>query len=98
MTQEKPKRTAPGYYQFASMVLLLIMVGFTISGLWGLVRIGIPTLTVQSYEWKRVSTLDRYLDAEYREENGKYYRLGRFEKTDSARAATGLTREQVEGK
>ncbi len=66
MTEEKPKRGAMGYYQSASMVLLLIMVGFSISGLWGLVRIIIPDLTMSGYDWRRVSTLDRYLEAEYK--------------------------------
>ncbi len=97
MTEEKPKRTALGYYQFASVVLLLIMVGFTISGFWGLVRIAIPNLTVVGYEWKRVSTLDRYIEAEYREESGLYYRMGRVEKNDRAKTG-GLTRAQVEDK
>lgn len=98
MTDEKPKRGAMGYYQFASVVLLLVIVGFSISGLWGLVRIGIPALTVQSYEWKRVSTLDRYIENDYREENGLYYRLGRFEKTDTSKTFGGLTRQKVEEK
>jgi hypothetical protein len=98
MTEERPKRGAMGYYQFASVVLLLTMVGFSISGLWGLLRIIIPDLTFSGYEWKRISTLDRYLEAEYKQENGRYYRMASFEtKSDTAKTG-GLSREQVEEK
>jgi len=98
MMEEKPKRGAMGYYQSASMVLLLIIVGFSISGLWGLMRIIIPDSTLSGYDWRRVSTLDRYLEAEYRQENGRYYRLIGFEpKSDTAKTG-GLSQEQVEEK
>ncbi len=93
MTEEKPKRGALLYYQLASVILLLVLVGFSISGLWGLVTIAIPKLTVQNYQWKTVSTFDRYAQDKYREKNGVFY--SELEKEDSAQA---FTREQVESK
>ena len=93
MTEEKPKRGALLYYQLASVILLLVLVGFSISGLWGLVKIAIPKLTTENYEWKMVSTFDRYIQDKYREKNGLYFT--RLEKEDSTAA---LTREQVEAK
>lgn len=93
MTEEKPKRGALLYYQLASVILLLVLVGFSISGLWGLVKIVIPKLTTENYEWKMVSTFDRYVQDKYREKNGLYFT--RLEKEDSAAA---LTREQMEVK
>ena len=93
MTEEKPKRGALLYYQLASVILLLVLVGFSISGLWGLVKIAIPKLTTENYEWKMVSTFDRYVQDKYREKNGLYFT--RLEKEDSTAA---LTREQVEVK
>ena len=95
MTEEKPKRGALLYYQLASVILLLVLVGFSIGGLWGLVEIGLPKLTVMSYQWKSVSTFDRYAENKYREKNGLYY--AKFEKEDTV-GATGLTREQAEAK
>ncbi len=93
MTEEKPKRGALLYYQLASVILLLVLVGFSISGLWGLVKIAIPKLTTENYEWKMVSTFDRYVQDKYREKNGAYF--SKFEKEDTTAA---LTREQVETK
>jgi len=93
MTEEKPKRGALLYYQLASVILLLVLVGFSISGLWGLVKIAIPKLTTENYEWKMVSTFDRYVQDKYREKNGAYF--SKFEKEDTT---TALTREQVEAK
>ena len=95
MTEEKPKRGALLYYQLASVILLLVLVGFSISGLWGLVKIVIPKLTTENYEWKMVSTFDRYVEDKYREKNGIYF--SKFEKEDTAGSST-FTREQVEAK
>ncbi|HLG93482.1 MAG TPA: hypothetical protein VI546_01460 [candidate division Zixibacteria bacterium] len=92
MTEEKPKRGALLYYQLASVILLLVLVGFSISGLWGLVKIGVPKLT-EEYEWKRVSTFDRYIEEKYQEKNGVYY--SKYAKEDTTQA---LTREKVEAK
>jgi hypothetical protein len=96
MNEEKPKRGALLYYQAASVILLLVLVGFSISGLWGLVKIAIPKLTTENYEWKMVSTFDRYVEDKYREKAGVYY--FKFEKEDTAAGTSGLTRDQVEGK
>lgn len=93
MTEEKSKRGALLYYQLASVILLLVLVGFSISGLWGLVKIAIPKLTTENYEWKMVSTFDRYVQDKYREKNGVFF--SKFEKEDSTQA---FTREQVEMK
>jgi len=93
MTEEKPKRGALLYYQLASVILLLVLVGFSISGLWGLVKIVAPRLTTESYEWKTVSTFDRYVQDKYRQRSGQYF--SRFEKEDTT---ASLTREQVEAK
>ena len=93
MTEEKPKRGVLLYYQLASVILLLILVGFSISGLWGLVKIIAPKLTAENYEWKMVSSFDRYAQDKYREKNGVYF--SKFEKEDTTVA---LTREQVEVK
>lgn len=105
MTEDKPKRGALLYYQLASVILLLVLVGFSISGLWGLVKIAVPRLTTENYEWKMVSTFDRYVQDKYREKNGRYYTLGRFEaKSDTTidgltlPTLGGLTREQAEAK
>ena len=92
MTEEKPKRGALLYYQLASVILILVLVGFSISGLWGLVKIGVPKLT-EEYEWKRVSTFDRYIEEKYQEKNGVYY--SKYAKEDTTQA---LTREKVEAK
>ncbi|MCI0330974.1 MAG: hypothetical protein L0196_08540 [candidate division Zixibacteria bacterium] len=92
MTEEKPKRGALLYYQLASIILLLTLAGFSISGLWGLMKIAVPTLT-EEYEWKRVSTFDRYIEEKYLEKNGVYF--SKYAKADSA---TAIAREQVEAK
>ncbi len=73
MTEEKPKRGALLYYQLASVILLLVLVGFSISGMWGLVKIAIPKLTTENYEWKMVSAFDRYREDKYREKDGLYF-------------------------
>jgi len=86
MADEKPKRAAMLYYQLASVLLLLVLVGFTISGLWGLMRMGIPQLTVSGYEWRKVSSLDNFVEDKYREENGLYYKKGSKEDTTKASA------------
>lgn len=93
MNEEKPKRGALLYYQLASVILLLVLVGFSISGLWGVVKIVVPRLAAESYEWKMVSTFDRYVQDKYREKGGVYF--SKFEKEDTTAA---LTREQVESK
>jgi hypothetical protein len=92
MNEEKPKRGALLYYQLASVILLLVLVSFSISGLWGLVKIGLPKLT-EEYEWKRVATFDRFAEDKYQEKNGLFY--PKFSKEDSSAA---ITREQVEAK
>lgn len=92
MTEEKPKRGALLYYQLASVILLLILVGFSISGLWGLVKMAVPKLT-EEYEWKRVATFDRFVEDKYQEKSGRYF--SKFAKEDST---TALTREQAEAK
>jgi hypothetical protein len=95
MTDEKPKRGALLYYQLASVILLLVLVGFSISGLWGLIKIAIPKLTIANYEWKTVSTFDRYAQDKYREKNGLYFQ--KFEKEDTT-VSSAFTREQIETK
>ena len=92
MTEEKPKRGALLYYQLASVILLLVLVGFSISGLWGVVKIAIPKLT-EEYEWKRVETFDRYVEDKYQEKNGLFY--PKFDKADSTAA---ISREKAETK
>jgi hypothetical protein len=92
MTEEKPKRGALLYYQLASVILLLVLVGFSISGLWGLVKIGLPKLT-EEYEWKRVATFDRFVEERYQEKNGVFY--SKYAKEDST---TAISREKVEAK
>ncbi|MGH8004676.1 MAG: hypothetical protein ACRECJ_08135 [Limisphaerales bacterium] len=73
MTEEKPKRGALLYYQLASVILLFALVGFSISGLWGVVMMAIPKLTTESYNWKTVSSFDRYVEDKYREKDGRYF-------------------------
>lgn len=97
MANERPKRGAMFYYQLASLILLLILVGFSISGLWGLLSIMVPKLTVSGY-WSGlgdVSNFDSFAEHNYREENGLYY--SNFTKEDTAKSSA-LTREQVEHK
>jgi|GEM_PF-5431823 len=92
MNEEKPKRGALLYYQLASVILLLVLVGFSISGLWGLVKIALPKLT-EEYEWKRVATFDRFVEERYQEKNGVFY--SKYGKEDST---TAISREKVEAK
>lgn len=95
MVDEKPKRGAMFYYQLASLILLLILVGFSISGLWGVLGIIAPKLTIDGYKWEGVSNFDNFVERNYREENGLYY--SKFAKEDTAKSSA-LSREQIERK
>lgn len=86
MADEKPKRVAMLYYQLASVLLLSVLVGFTISGLWGLMRMATPSLTIPGYVWRQVSSLDSFVEDRYREKNGLYYKKGSEEDTTKASA------------
>ncbi len=92
MAEEKPRRGALLYYQLASIILLLTLVGFSISGLWGLVKIAVPKLT-EEYAWKRVSTFDRFVEDKYQEKSGVYF--SKYTKEDSS---SFLSKDQVEAK
>ncbi len=91
MSNEKPKRGVVLYYQAASVILLVTLVGFSISGLWGLVRVVFPTLTLSSYEWKGFSTLDGYVEKNYVQKDGGYVPL-------AGRDTTRYSLEQVKPK
>jgi hypothetical protein len=94
MAEDRAKRSVPFYYQVASILLLLILVGFTLSGLWGVVRMVAPGVTESDYEYKQTSDFDTFAQR-------NLARVGdRFVARGSTIVAEGdtLTREQVEAK
>ena len=73
MTNERPGRIGLAYYQAACLTLLLIMVGFSIVGVWGLVGLASPVATVHSHAWRELNTRSQYLRETYQRRNGLYY-------------------------
>lgn len=73
MSNDKPRRPGLAYYQAASLALLLIITGFSIAGLWGVVTITSPALTISSYEWRGLHDRNLYLKSGYVRRNGLYY-------------------------
>ena len=90
MTDEWRRRGLPFYYPVASVLLLLFVVGFGISTLWGVIKIVLPSVTVADYDYRAASTFDTFL------QNGRYmHRDGRFVEMSSGDT---LTKDQVEAK
>jgi hypothetical protein len=90
MAEDQRRRGLPFYYPVASVLLLLLVVGFSISTLWGVVRLALPSITLTDYEYRKNSTFDDFL------QNGRYTRHGsRF--VDPSSGDT-LTRDGVEAK
>ena len=74
MNDQAPRRAGYLYYQAVSFALLLVMAGFSIAGLWGVVGLAFPSLTIESYSFKSLRTRTQYLDENYVKKNGLYYR------------------------
>jgi hypothetical protein len=74
MSNEGTKRSAMIYYQVVSVALMLVMVGFGISGLWGLVGLAWPSLTIESSTFRQYRTRAQYLQDNYIKRHGRYYR------------------------
>jgi hypothetical protein len=51
------------YYQWGSVLLLLVAVGFSVGAVWQLIRVAVPTVTMPRYEWQEVATLEQFEDA-----------------------------------
>ena len=73
MSNDKPKHLVLAYYQAASLILLLVITGFSIAGLWGVARIAAPGLTISSYEWRALQARGTYLKNNYVRRDGLYY-------------------------
>src|SRR5689334_16613207 len=88
MTNQKPDRIGLAYYQAASLTLLLAMVGFSIAGVWGLVGVSWPAVTIDSYGWRDLNSRGQYLRENYDRRNGLYY-------SRSGRDTVGVTVDEV---
>ena len=73
MSNDEPKPPGLAYYQAASLILLLVITGFSIAGLWGVARIAAPALTISSYEWRALQARSTYLKNNYARHDGRYY-------------------------
>ena len=73
MSNDKPKRPGLAYYQAASLALLLVITGFSIWGLWGVVVIASPSLTISTYDWRSLHARSVYLKENYVRRQGLYY-------------------------
>ena len=60
----------PFYYPVASVLLLLLVVSFSISTLWGVVRVTLPSITLNDSDYRKNSNVDSFL------QNGRYTRQG----------------------
>jgi hypothetical protein len=98
----EPNRPRAGllYYQIASVLLLLVCVGFGISALYAAVRLSIPTVTVNDWAWREVETLDSFIETRYAERDGKYYAtrepMPAREASPESTMFSARTREEVE--
>ena len=88
MTNEKPGRIGLAYYQAACLTLLLALVGFSIAGVWGLVGLAWPAVTIDSYGWRDLNSRGQYLRDNYERRNGLYY-------AGSGRDTAGVTVDEV---
>src|SRR5881296_3861726 len=73
MSNDKPKRPGLAYYQAASLILLLAIAGFSIAGLWGVVGLAAPAVTISSFGWRELNTRSQYLRENYAKRAGLYY-------------------------
>jgi hypothetical protein len=88
MSNDKPKRPGLDYYQAASLVLLLVITGFSILGLWGLAGLVAPALTISSYEWRTLHSRSAFVRENYDQRSGLYY-------PRSSASAGGITVDDV---
>jgi len=73
MSNAEPKRPGLAYYQAASLILLIVVTGFSIAGLWGVAQIISPALTIASFEWRGLQARSTYLKANYDRRDGRFY-------------------------
>ena len=73
MSNDTPKRPRLAYYQAASLTLLLAIAGFSIAGLWGLVGLAAPAVTIHSFAWRELNTRSQYLRENYQKRRGLYH-------------------------
>ena len=85
---DTPKRPGLAYYQAASLVLLLTIAGFTIVGLWGVLGVAAPGLTIKSWEWRNLHARGVWLEQNYVRRHGLYY-------ASAARDTAGVTLDEV---
>ncbi len=92
MNEDKPKRAVPFYYQVASILLLLILVGFTLSGLWGVVRVIAPQVTISDYGYKQIANFDSFAQSNFVKVGDRYAGKGALNYSSQ----DTLTRAQAE--